>query len=169
MRFMQRLLAGVVVASSFFVSAASAADKPFRPATAQDFSGIWKQVDVGALNPKRDIRPRWYSGKQFFWLFRDGFKSMQVDEDALPPSIKAIWSKSPVIQKVVWLAPGRANFTHPETPPTAVEAGVFTRDTNAAVPGVAAKVAPRKGDMVIVFYMNGEPDFYRLLRYASEN
>lgn len=167
MVILKGLLTSALIACCFFVPTAPAADKPFRAGTAQDFAGVWRQVDVGALNPKRDIRPRWYSGKQFFWFFPDGFKSLQADEDRLPPEIKAIWSKAPVIQKIVWLAPGRANFTHPQTPPTAVEIGVFTRDANVAVPGVNGKVAPRKGDMVVVYYMNGDPDFYRLLRYES--
>lgn len=160
-------LAAFALLPGLSVAAEAPGARPFRGAVAQDFAGIWRQVDAVPFDTKLDFKNPSYSGPQLFWLFPDGFKTLRMTSDASGPGelekLIAIWRPSPVIQKIEWLGTGLAVFRHRETPPQTTEIGLYLRDANPLLP--AGRVAPRKGDMVIVFYMNGDPSFYRLLRY----
>lgn len=169
--FTRAVMVVALAASALLPGLSAAAEppgaRPFRGAVAQDFNGIWRQVDAVQVDAKLDFKHPWYTGPQLFWLFPDGFKNMRLTSEASSPAelekLIAIWRPAPVIQKVEWRGTGLALFRHPETPPQATEIGLYLRDANPLLP--AGRVSPRKGDMIIVYYMNGDPSFYRLLRY----
>ncbi|MGF1452136.1 MAG: hypothetical protein ACFB21_08710 [Opitutales bacterium] len=148
-----------------------------RPATAEDLTGFWKQVEIRSSG-EWELDGLYYTGEQFWEFFPDQKARIIVFEDRAPPlsGMQRIREHGP--KRTEWTPveglEGLIKLVYPNGSTYYILATYFERGVDKALPEPAraerGPVLPEAGDITLTYLdlEKGEPIYFRLLRRRGD-